>query len=148
MRQVALGWWECAAGGKNQPRRTCSRAPGWHGPNGYACCTGDTLALPGRHADAGEEPGGSAALAARLVVGKAAGWAEELSQDQAEAGVRRRKTEGAAADAAGEGAAVKGAVEAAAQGREKNEVVVEAAGRVAKGGSIEAQAVRKADEKT
>lgn len=31
--------------------RTCSRAPGWHGPNGCAGCTGDTLVPPGCHAD-------------------------------------------------------------------------------------------------
>lgn len=52
MQRVALEWWECAAGGWNRPSRTCSRAPGWHGPNGCAGCTGDTLALPGRHAGA------------------------------------------------------------------------------------------------
>lgn len=49
---VALGLLESAAGGKNQPSKTCSRAPGWHGPNGCVGCTGDTLALPGRHAGA------------------------------------------------------------------------------------------------
>ena len=52
MQLVALGLLESAAGGKNQPSKTCSRAPGWHGPNGCVGCTGDTLALPGRHADA------------------------------------------------------------------------------------------------
>ena len=49
---VALGLLESVAGGKNQPSKTCSRAPGWHGPNGCVGCTGDTLALPGRHAGA------------------------------------------------------------------------------------------------
>ena len=52
MQLVALGLLESAAGGKNQPSKTCSRAPGWHGPNGCVGCTGDTLALPGRHAGA------------------------------------------------------------------------------------------------
>lgn len=84
MQRVAPGLWECAAGGMNQPRRTYSRAPVWHGPNGYAGCTGDTLALPGRRADAGAEPGGSAAaLAARQAVGRiAVGWEGELYQAQ------------------------------------------------------------------
>lgn len=52
MQLVALGLLEYAAGGKNQPSKTCSRAPGWHGPNDCVGCTGDTLALPGRHAGA------------------------------------------------------------------------------------------------
>lgn len=82
MQRVALGLWECAADGMNQPRTTYSRAPVWHGPNGYAGCTGDTLALPGRRADAGAEPDGSAAaLAARQAVGRiAVGWEGELCQ--------------------------------------------------------------------
>jgi hypothetical protein len=64
----------------NRPSKTCSRAPGWHGPNGYVGCTGDTLAPPVRHAGAGAEPGGLAALAAHQAEGKAAGLEEETDQ--------------------------------------------------------------------
>jgi hypothetical protein len=64
----------------NRPSKTYSRAPGWHGPNGYVGCTGDTLALPVRHAGAGAEPGGLAALAAHQAEGRAAGLVEETDQ--------------------------------------------------------------------
>jgi hypothetical protein len=64
----------------NRPSKTYSRAPGWHGPNGYVDCTGDTLALPVRHAGAGAEPGGLAALAAHQAEGRAAGLVEETDQ--------------------------------------------------------------------
>jgi hypothetical protein len=64
----------------NRPSKTCSRAPGWHGPNGYVGCTGDTLALPVRHAGAGAEPDGLAALAAHQAEGRAAGLVEETDQ--------------------------------------------------------------------
>jgi hypothetical protein len=84
-QQVAPGWWECAAGEWNRPSRTYSRAPGWHGPNGCAGCTGDTLALPGRHAGAVAAPGGSAALAVRQTEDMVAGWEAELWQGLAAA---------------------------------------------------------------
>jgi hypothetical protein len=64
----------------NRPSKTYSRAPGWHGPNGYVGCTGDTLARPVRHAGAGAEPGGLAALAAQQADGRAVGLAEEMNQ--------------------------------------------------------------------
>jgi hypothetical protein len=64
----------------NRPSKTCSRAPGWHGPNGYVGCTGDTLARPVRHAGAGAEPGGLAALAAQQADGRAVGLEEEMNQ--------------------------------------------------------------------
>jgi hypothetical protein len=88
-QQVALGWWECAAGGWNRPSRTYSRAPGWHGPNGCAGCTGDTLALPGLHACAAAAPGGSAALAVHQTEDMDAEWEAELWQDLAAADVQR-----------------------------------------------------------
>lgn len=118
MQRVALGLWECAAGGRNRPSRTYSRAPGWHGPNGCAGCTGDTLALHGRHAGAGAEPDGSAAaLAARRAVGTtAAGWAGELCQDQDQA-EGDRCSAAAAAAAAGEAEEEEEDVAAAAAGQ-------------------------------
>jgi hypothetical protein len=64
----------------NRPSKTCSRASGWHGPNGYVGCTGDTLARPVRHAGAGAEPGGLAALAAQQADGRAVGLEEEMNQ--------------------------------------------------------------------
>jgi hypothetical protein len=115
-QQVALGWWECAAGGWNRPSRTYSRAPGWHGPNGCAGCTGDTLALPGRHAGAVAAPGGSAALAVRQTEGMVAGWEAGLWQGLAAAEVQRSAV--AVAVAVGDVAAgvVAAGVVAAAEG--------------------------------
>jgi hypothetical protein len=81
----------------NRPSKTCSRAPGWHGPNGYVGCTGDTLAPPVRHAGAGAEPSGLAALATHQAEGKAAGLEEEM--DRVVDG-RRNAVDAAAAAAA------------------------------------------------
>jgi hypothetical protein len=101
----------------NRPSKTCSRAPGWHGPNGYVGCTGDTLAPPVRHAGAGAEPGGLAALAAHQAEGKAAGLEEEM--DQVVDGRRN------AVDAAV--AAVVGAVDAGTDEEAEDAVVAAAA---------------------
>jgi hypothetical protein len=103
----------------NRPSKTCSRAPGWHGPNGYVGCTGDTLAPPVRHAGAGAEPGGLAALAAHQAEDRAAGLEEEM--DQVVVGGQRN----AAVDAAA--AVAVGAVDAGTDERAEDAVAVAAA---------------------
>lgn len=135
MQQVALEWWECAAGGKNRPSRTYSRAPGWHGPNGCAGCTGDTLALPERHAGAVAAPGGSVVLAVRQTEGMVAGWVGELWQGLAAEGDRRSVV------VAGDVAAVAVAVAVAAAGRDEAEEDVAATAAAAAAGQTEAAAV-------
>jgi hypothetical protein len=147
-QQVALEWWECAAGGWNRPSRTYSRAPGWHGPNGCAGCTGDTLALPGRHAGAVAAPGGSAALAVRQTEGMVAGWEAELWQGLAAAEVQRSAVAvavvavavvgGVAADvAAAEGGEAAGAAAVAVVGQAAAAEEVAAADGMQGGGAIE-----------
>lgn len=125
-QQVALGWWECAAGGWNRPSRTYSRAPGWHGPNGCAGCTGDTLALPGLHACAAAAPGGSAALAVHQTEDMDAEWEAELWQDLAAADVQRSAVAVVAVAAVGDVAAAV----AAAEGGEAEDAAVAVAAAV------------------
>jgi hypothetical protein len=142
-QQVALGWWECAAGGWNRPSRTYSRAPGWHGPNGCAGCTGGTLALPGRHAGAVAAPGGSAALAARQTEGTVAGWEAELWRDLEAADGLGSAVAGevvgdvAVAAVAEDGEAEDAAVAAAAVGQRPAAVEEVAADGMQGGGAIE-----------
>jgi len=116
MQRAALEWWECAVGGWNRPSRTYSRAPGWHGPNGCVGCTGDTLALPGRHAGAVAAPGDSVALAARQTEGMVVEWAAELWQGQAEEDGRRSVVVAAAVAVAVAGDVAAAGVAAAAEG--------------------------------
>jgi hypothetical protein len=125
-QQVALGWWECAAGGWNRPSRTYSRAPGWHGPNGCAGCTGDTLALPGLHACAAAAPGGSAALAVHQTEDMDAEWEAELWQGLAAADVQRSAVAVVAVAAVGDVAAAV----AAAEGGEAEDAAVAVAAAV------------------